>query len=344
MNNQAFTAELVVDHSPTSLDVASEAATAALAALEDEGRRYDAKSRADRTWLGYQRDWKHFTAWCDQHGRNSLPAAPTTVALYLADSAKTFKVSTLRRRLAAISVVHKGYGHPSPTTDEIVHTRMAGIARAKAAETVEQKAPAWGKDVRRMVADLPDTPRGTQTRAVLTIGFAGGFRRSELVALNVSDVTETDDGLLVRIRMSKTDQEGHGRTIGIPYGSHPSSCPVRAFRAWRAMLTDDAPPLFRTVVGHSNVADNNGTLITTDRLSGRSVARIVKAGAERIGLDPTNFGGHSLRAGFVTSAADGGASEAAIMAQTGHRSSDQVRGYMRDGRLFHNNAAAVTGL
>ncbi|MGI8459079.1 MAG: site-specific integrase, partial [Propionibacteriaceae bacterium] len=311
---------------------------AALAELEDAGRHYDAKSRADRTWLGYQRDWRHFSGWCDSHGRPALPASPETVALYLADAARSFKVSTLRRRLAAISVVHQGYGHDSPTTAAVVRTRMAGIARANVDQPVERKAAAWGKDVRRMVATLPDDgARSTLARAVLTVGFAGGFRRSELVALDVGDVAETDDGLVLRIRRSKTDQEGAGRSIGIPYGPSPVSCPVRALRAWRQVNDADTGALFRSVLGH-------GQGLLGGRLSDRGVARIVKAGAVRIGADPATFAGHSLRAGFVTSAADGGASEAAIMNQTGHHSSEQVRAYMRDGRLFHNNAATVTGL
>lgn len=317
----------------------------ALAALEEASTRYDAASRADATWRGYQRDWRHFTTWCTGHGLAPLPAHPGTVALYLTAAAETFKVSTLRRRLAAIAVVHAGYGHPPPTTDPAVRTRMAGIARARADEPVTRKAAAWGKDVRRMLAGLPDTPRGRQARAVLTVGFAGGFRRAELVALDQHDVSETDDGLVVVVRRSKTDQEGISRTLGIPYGPHPGSCPVRALRAWRGTLDNVAmdeqldatrpSALFRTIRGHQ---------VTGSRLSDRAVARIVKAGATRIGLDPEQFAAHSLRAGFVTSAADGGASEAAIMAQTGHRSTGQLRAYMRDGRLFHNNAATMTGL
>lgn len=321
---------------PAGLVINDSTTTAAVAALQLDGQRYDAASRADRTWKGYQRDWRHFTGWCDSHGFEPLRATPTTVALYLADAARLFKVSTLRRRLAAISVVHQGYGHRSPTTAAEVRTRMSGIARAKAGDTVVRKAAAWGKDVRRMVSTLPENPRGIQARAVLTLGFAGGFRRSELVGLNIEDVTETDEGLQVRIWRSKTaDQEGIGRTIGVPYGSHPVSCPVRAVRAWRLINAEDSGPLFRSVAGQG---------ILGGRLSDRNVARMVKAGAERIGLDPASFAAHSLRAGFVTSAADGGASEHAIMNQTGHRSSEQVRAYMRDGRLFHNNAAAVTGL
>lgn len=320
---------------PGTVVVVQGSSAAAVAALELDGQRYDAASRADRTWKGYQRDWRHFTQWCSSHGLESLPASPAAVAIYLADSARSFKVSTLRRRLAAISVVHQGYGHPSPTTAAEVRTRMSGIARAKSGDAVVRKAAAWGKDVRRMVSSLPDEPRGIQARAVLTLGFAGGFRRSELVGLNLEDVTETEEGLQVRIRRSKTDQEGIGRTIGVPYGSHPVSCPVRAVRAWRLINTESSGPLFRSVAGHG---------LLGDRLSDRNVARLVKAGAERIGLDPKSFSAHSLRAGFVTSAADGGASEHAIMNQTGHKSSEQVRAYMRDGQLFHNNAAAVTGL
>jgi integrase len=328
--------ELAGEAPKPAVTVPEDAPTAiVLATLAEEGRRLDANARARRTWASYQRDWRHFTDWCTSVDLDPLPAAPSTVALYLTEAAKTLKVSTLRRRLAAISVVHQGYGHPSPTVDVVVRTRMKGIARDKAGEQVTRKSPAWGRDVRRMVAGLGDDPRGARDRALLTIGFAGGFRRSELVGLDVGDVTETNDGLVVRIRRSKTDQEGTGRTIGIPYGSHPSSCPVRAFRAWRQITHDPSGPLFRRIHGRATLGG---------RLADRSVTLIVKDAASRIGLDPADFAGHSLRAGFVTSAADGGASEAAIMEQTGHRSTKQLRDYMRDGRLFHNNAAAVTGL
>ena len=328
--------QLLDDDKPTAAAVLEDTpASVVLATLAEEGRRLDENARARRTWASYQADWRHFTDWCTSVDLDPLPAAPSTVALYLTEAARSLKVSTLRRRLAAISVVHQGYGHPSPTTDAIVRTRMKGIARDKADETVTRKAPAWGRDVRRMVADLADDPRGTRDRALLTIGFAGGFRRSELVGLDLGDVTETTDGLVVRIRRSKTDQEGTGRTIGIPYGSHPTSCPVRALRAWRQINHDPSGPLFRRIHGRATLGG---------RLTDRSVTLIVKDAATRIGLNPAAFAGHSLRAGFVTSAADGGASEAAIMEQTGHRSTKQLRDYMRDGRLFHNNAAAVTGL
>lgn len=330
------TAELAIAAECPSPPVgAGHEAAAVLAVLHEAGQRYDARSRAPRTWASYQRDWQHFRAWCERLELQALPAAPATVALYLTDLAPTFKVSTLRRRLAAISVVHQGFGHPSPTTAAEVRTRIQGIARDKVDDPVTRKAAAWGRDVRRMVAGLGDHPRDVQARAVLTVGFAGGFRRSELVGLDVTDLTETSDGLVVRIRKAKTDQEGHGRTIGIPYGAHPTSCPIRAVRAWRAVNTADAGPLFRSVLSRDALGG---------RLSDRAVARLVKAAAVRLGLDPAEFAGHSLRAGFVTSAADGGASEASIMNQTGHRSGDQVRAYMRDGRLFHNNAAAMTGL
>lgn len=312
--------------------------SARLEALAEAGQDYDRASRADRTWRGYQRDWHHFTAWCAEVGLAPLPASPTTVATYLTAAAVEFKVSTLRRRLAAVSVVHQGYGHDSPTAAAEVRTRMAGIARMKAGEPVTRKTAAWGRDVRAMVVDLPASPRGVQARALLTLGFAGGFRRSELVALNVDDLTETNDGLVVRIRSSKTDQEGKGRSIGIPYGGNAGSCPVRAVRAWLRLNDAETGPLFRTINGRY------GRTISEQRLTDKAVARLVKDRAEALGLDPSMFAGHSLRAGFVTSAADGGASEAKIMAQTGHRSSDQVRTYMRDGRLFHNNAAEATGL
>jgi len=303
------TVTLPVPMAPATALSTTSRATAALAVLDDEGRKYDAASRASRTWQAYQRDWQDFTSCCSAHGIEALPATPVTVALYLADSARTLKTSTLRRRLAAISVVHQCYGHPSPTGAAEVRTRMSGIARSKAAQPVTCKAAAWGKQVRAMTQKLPDDTRGIQARALLTLGFAGGFRRSELVALDVVDVRETDDGLGISIRRSKVDQEGAGRTIGIPYGSHPVSCPVRAWRTWRTINDADGGPLFRTIVGRDTLGG---------RLSDRTVARCVKAGAESIGLDPALFSGHSLRAGFVTSAADGGASEAARQRGSDH--------------------------
>jgi integrase len=186
-----------------------------------------------------------------------------------------------------------------------------------------------------MVAALPDGLLGVRDRALLLVGFAGAFRRSELVSLDRPDLEFTKDGLTVMLRRSKSDQEGQGRKVGIPYGSNPETCPVRALQAWleAAAITDG--PVFRGVTRHGKVQG---------RLSGYAVALIVKRYAAVGGLDPSRYAGHSLRAGLATAAAIGGASERSIMNQTGHKSITMVRRYIRDGNLFRENAAAKTGL
>jgi integrase len=177
---------------------------------------------------------------------------------------------------------------------------------------------------------------GMRDRALLLIGFAGAFRRSELVGLDVADLAFTDDGLVITLRRSKTDQEGEGRKVGIPHGSKPTTCPVRVLRAWLEAAGIVTGPLFRSVNRHGKVG--------AVRLSDRAVALAVKRAAESAGLDASTFSGHSLRAGLATSAAAAGASERSIMDQTGHRSVQMVRRYIRDGSLFRDNAAAHVGL
>ena len=183
----------------------------------------------------------------------------------------------------------------------------------------------------------PATSRGIcRDRALLLVGFSGGFRRSELVALDVADVTDTEDGLKILIRRSKSDQEGQGRKVGIPYGSNPETCPVRTVQAWieQAKISDGL--LFRSVNRHGQVQASG--------LCGSDVARIVKKLAVRARLDPGKYAGHSLRAGHATAAAIAGASERSIMNQTGHRSVQMVRRYIRDGNLFRENSAGMLGL
>jgi integrase len=213
---------------------------------------------------------------------------------------------------------------------------MAGIRRTLGMAP-DQKAPTMPPDLRRMVVSCSgETLAGRRDRALLLFGFAGGFRRSELVGLDVEDIEETPDGLRVSVARSKTDQEGVGRNVGISWGQHPETCPVRALRAWREKTGIVAGPVFRAVNRHDQM--RNG------RLTDQSVARIVKRAAERAGLDPAKYAGHSLRAGLAAAAAAGGAPERAIMKQTGHRSVEMVRRYIRSGSLFHENAAAYLGL
>lgn len=312
------------------------AATIPLEAVAVRARDYAGQARAANTVRAYRADWAHFTAWCEAHGRPSLPAVPETVALYLAHLAATgYRASTIGRRVTAISQAHQLAGLDSPTGAAIVRETHKGIRRSIGTRQVG-KAPVMTADVRRMVNALPDTLHGIRDRALLLVGFAGAFRRSELVGLDLADVEDTTEGLIVTLRRSKTDQEGQGRRIGIPYGSTPTTCPVRALRAWIAAGTIAGGPLFRPINRHGQVA--------AARLSAQTVALVVKRAAAAAGLDPAKYSGHSLRAGLATAAAAAGVSERAIMDQTGHRSVTMVRRYIRDGSLWRENAAAAVGL
>jgi integrase len=211
----------------------------------------------------------------------------------------------------------------------------AGIRRDLGAAP-DARAPLLTADMRRLMEVLPEGLLGQRDRALLLVGFAGGFRRSELVSLNVADARFSREGLTLTLRRSKTDQEGQGRLVAIPHGARPATCPVRALQDWLAAANLTGGPLFRAVNRHGGVG--------AGRLSDKAVARVVKRTAARAGLDPARYSGHSLRAGLATSAAQGGADERTIMQQTGHASLLMVRRYIREGTLFRDNAAAYLGL
>lgn len=312
----------------------TQTATTELALLGERTREYLDAARADNTRRAYRNDWARFAAWCAERGLAPLPAAPTTVALYLTDGVEALSISTLGRHLVSIAQAHRAGGHPTPTTDAIVASVWRGIRRTHGTAQVGKSALVVD-DLRVLVATLPEGTAGARDRALLLLGFAGAFRRSELVALDVADLDFRAEGLVVTLRRSKTDQEGAGQTVGIPFGRSPETCPVLAVRAWLA-LVGEAGPLFVSV-------DRFGRAAPT-RLSDRDVARIVKRAAEAAGLDPARFAGHSLRSGLATSAARAGVEERVIMAQTRHRSVAVVRRYIHDGSLFRANAAASVGL
>jgi integrase len=223
----------------------------------------------------------------------------------------------------------------SPTRASKVRLVMAGIRRTLGTAQVA-KRPVLVEDLKRMISRLPEGLIGVRDRVLLLIGFCGAFRRSELVALDRDAVEITADGLVITIKRSKTDQEGVGRKVGLPYAAHKETCPVRSLQEWLERSGITGGPLFRPINRHGKMA--------TERLSGSAVGKIVKRYATAVGLDATKFGGHSLRSGLATSAAAAGASERSIMAQTGHRSVNMVRRYIRDGSLFRENAAAIVGL
>ena len=301
----------------------------------DRAREFARLSKAENTLRGYRADWRDFCTWCERGAARPLPASPEAVAAYIADCAGRLKPGTIQRRLNAIAEAHKAAGLESPTASGIVRNTLKGIRRALGTAPA-QKAPALTADVCAMVEAADAGLIGVRDRALVLLGFAGAFRRSEVVGLDVADLAFTRDGLTVTVRRSKTDQEALGRKIGIPYGANPDTCPIRALQAWleNAVITEG--PVFRSLTRHGRMQPG--------RLSPSDVARVVKKLAQRAGLDPAKYAGHSLRAGHATSAAIAGASERAIMNQTGHRSVQMVRRYIRDGSLFRDNSAGKLGL
>jgi integrase len=301
----------------------------------EKAREFARQSKAENTLRGYRADWRDFCAWCEVHGACPLPATPETVAAYIAQCAGRLKVGTIQRRLNAIAEAHKAVGLDSPTTAGLVRNTLKGIRRTLGT-AASQKSPTLTDDIRAMVDAADAGLIGARDRALILLGFAGAFRRSELVGLDNADCAFGKDGLTVALRRSKTDQDGAGRKIGIPYGSNPETCPVRTVQAWLEHVGTEAGPVFRSISRHG--------LVGPGRLSGIDVARVVKKLAVRAGLDPAKYAGHSLRAGHATSAAIAGASERSIMNQTGHRSVQMVRRYIRDGSLFRENSAGKLGL
>jgi site-specific recombinase XerD len=301
----------------------------------EQVRQFIRASKAENTLRGYTADWRDFCGWSEAHGISPLPATPETVAAYIAECAGHLKPGSIQRRLNAIAEAHKAARRDSPTHAGIVKNTMKGIRRTLGTAP-GQKAATLTDDIRAMVDATDAGTIGIRDRALILLGFAGAFRRSELVGLDVEDCAFGKDGLTVTLRRSKVDQEGVGRKIGIPYGSNPETCPVRTMQAWIEQAAITAGPVFRSINRHGH--------IKTGRLSGIDVARVVKKLVDRAGLDSAKYAGHSLRAGHATSAAIAGASERSIMNQTGHRSVQMVRRYIRDGNLFRDNSAGKLGL
>jgi site-specific recombinase XerD len=304
--------------------------------LWEQAQEYARRSRSSNTWRAYQADWSDFAGWCERHELQPAPAAPETVVLYLTDLARTRKPGTLTRRLVAINQFHILGGWTPPAAGAEIRAVMAGIRRT-AGSRQSRKKPLLPEHLRRAVDGLPDTLLGCRNRALLLLGLAGALRRSELVALDWSDIERVaEEGIQITVTRSKTDPEGKGRVIGIPFGRQAGTCPARALESWREAGGVNSGAIFR-VIGRTGRA-------LEERLSDRAVARVVKQAAEAAGLDPKLYGGHSLRAGLATAAAAAGVSERSIMQQTGHKDVTTVRRYIRQGELFHDNAAGGIGL
>jgi len=308
-----------VSHVPTSLRAEAEAAAT-----------FAREQHAAATRKAYASDFLIFERWCAERGLSALPALAATVATFIAAQARGgAKPSTLSRRVAAIRYIHAAGGHLSPTVGEAVKATLKGIRRAFGVAP-HRKAPATAERLLQMVSFTPCTLSGARDRALLLLGFAGAFRRSELAALEVSDLDFVPEGLRLRIRRSKTDQEGAGQEIAIVRGA--SACPVEAVRAWLSAAGIAEGPVFRRVA--------KGGRVLSAALTPHSIGLIVKRYAARAGFSAADFGAHSLRAGFLTSAAMRGASIFKMMDVSRHKSVDTLRGYVRDAEAFKDHAGA----
>ena len=287
------------------------------------------QQHAPSTLRAYRSDWTIFERWCHARGIQPLPAAPEAVAVFLGSQASDgSKPATLTRRVAAIRYFHIMAGiTDSPTASEIVKSTMKGIRRALGTAKA-QKAPATADRLLKMLEHVPDTLQGYRDRAILLVGFAGAFRRSELSELLVSDLEEVPSGLRVHIRKSKTDQEGAGQVVPIVKGE--KACPAKAVANWLQIANIKKGPVFRRL--------GKGDKIFKKALTPYSIGKIVKRYAERAGYNPAEYAGHSLRSGFLTSAAMNGASIFKMMDISRHKSMDTLKGYVRQADEFKDHA------
>ena len=314
--------------------------------LYSSAQAFAEQAKSPQTKKAYQSDWNDFALWCQKHNLHPLPATPQCIALYLTEKSSTLKISSLRRRLTAISQIHKMHELEFNAAHVAIRSVWAGIRRAKGT-AAEGKAPVRVDDLRLIIFTRPHTLRGLRDIALLALGFSGAFRRSELVSLNHGDLEFVPEGLKINLRRSKTDQEGAGMVKSVPFGQNPKTCCVRAIQRWLQASGIQSGPIFRPINRHGQIRPR--------RLTGHAVATLLKdALAEslrsqgiperQIKIKVKSFSGHSLRAGYVTSAAAEGAEEHVIMRQTGHKRVDTVRRYIREGDLFRNHPLEKMGL
>jgi len=288
--------------------------------LELETLKNLKSSKAANTLRAYESDYKDFGRFCIKHGFKSMPTEPKILTLYLTHLSQTSKFSTLKRRLASISVIHRLSGHYIDTKHPMITENLMGIKRVKGSYQ-KAKKPILINDLKSIVNVIDkdqNEKRRAKNRALILVGFAGGFRRSELVAILFEDIDFVPEGVKIFIKRSKTDQSGEGMTKGIPYFSNQNYCPVISLKNW----------LEKSEIKSGKIFD----------MSDKSVALTVKKYTAIAGLDPNKYSGHSLRSGFATSVAELGAEERSIMAMTGHKTTQMVRRYIQEANLFKNNA------
>jgi site-specific recombinase XerD len=315
----------------TSLVAVSSTLPALLQPVAEQARQMIRNRHASSTRRAYAADVLVFRAWAEQHGLQTVPAAPEAVALFLtAEATDGRKPSTLSRRMAAIRYIHTEAGLSNPCESDVVKATMAGIRRT-AGVAQRQVAPATADRLRAMLDACGNDLQGLRDRALLALGFGGAFRRSELVGLTVADIEPTDEGVLVRLARSKTDQDGAGQKVPVLDG--PRLRVKAALQDWMTVAGITEGPVFRTLA--------RGGKVLPRAITDRSVADIVKKRAEQVGLDPALFSGHSLRAGFLTSAAGSGATVFAMMTVSRHRKVDTLSGYVRTAQAFKDHAGSA---
>lgn len=309
----------------------TEGASPELLKILANAQEFLSTSVAESTHEVYSRDWQSFCSWCGNLGLPNLPSSPEVVACYLTSLAmKGFRVTTIRRHSAAIAAAHRESGYPTPTSHPAIRELLKGMTR-KIGTPPKPVDALLSEDIKRMAHALPNTLIGTRDKALILLGFAGAFRRSEIVGLDVDDITFREEGLVILLRRSKTDQKGEGRWVGIPYGKNPETCPVTALRRWLTISSISEGAIFRGLDRHGNMV--------SERLSRRSVGEVIKRAAKDVGLNPDKYSGHSLRSGHCTQASRSGVAEHIIMRQTGHRCQATLKRYVRLGKIFEENSA-----
>lgn len=304
-----------------------------LAAEIEVARSYRAKSKSANTVRAYNSDWRQFEAWCLVRHLAPLPALPEAVATYLASLAQAGRAdSTIGRHLAAVAWHHRQAGETAPQhrdLRDVIADTLAGIRREQRARPTRKKSPILAADLARMIAAAEgQSPRAVRDRAVMALGLAAALRRSELVALQLSDLELVREGLRLTVRHSKSDQEGQGQLIAVPSGKVLR--PGARLNEWLGVRGGEAGPLFYRT-------DAQGVLMT-EPMSDRSVARLIQRYASKVGIDPAAVGAHSLRSGFLTEAAKAGASLPKMQEVSRQKKVEVLLGYVRDAALFENHA------
>ncbi len=290
-------------------------------------------SKSNNTLRAYKSDFKDFGEFCAKHGLSSMPTEPKIVSLYLTHLSASSKMSTLRRRLVSIGVVHKLKGHYLDTKHPVIIENLMGIKRKKGSIQTGKK-PLLINHLKKIINVIDEQKiekiKKLRNRTLILIGFGGGFRRTELISIDYEDLDFVEEGVKITLRRSKTDQFGEGLVKGLPYFTNEKYCPVTSLKNWINLSQIKTGPIFRRFA--------KGAILTGHRLTDQSVVLIIKNYLKLVGIESQNYSGHSLRSGFATVAAESGADERSIMAMTGHKTTQMVRRYIKEANIFKNNA------